>query len=78
VEQRIAETEMEETGREKRGRWRERKKIQIPRGFKYPQVVMNIIKGWYNWANLSNLGGQLVSLSIGTEIIVWAFCESRI
>jgi hypothetical protein len=39
---------------------------------------MNIIKGWNNWGNLSNLGGQLVSLSIGSEIFVWASCELRI
>jgi hypothetical protein len=31
---------------------------------------MNIIKGWNNCDNLSNIGGQLVSLSIGSEIIV--------
>jgi hypothetical protein len=30
------------------------------------------------WDNLSNLGGQPVSLSIGSEIIVWASCELRI
>jgi hypothetical protein len=28
---------------EKEGRWRKRKIIQIPHGFKYPQVVMNIL-----------------------------------
>ena len=31
-----------------------------------------------NWGNLSILGGQLVSLSIGSEIIVWASCVLRI
>ena len=49
-----------------------------PCGFMQPQVAMNIIKGQNNWDNLSNLGGQLVSLSIGSEIIVWASCELRI
>ena len=49
-----------------------------PHGLKEPQVAMDIIKGQNNWDNLSNLGGQLVSLSIGSEIIVWASCELRI
>jgi hypothetical protein len=31
-----------------------------------------------NWDNLSNLSGQLVSLSIGSVIVVWASCELRI
>jgi hypothetical protein len=31
---------------------------------------MNIIRGYCNWDKLSNLGGQLVSLSIGSEIFV--------
>ena len=35
-------------------------------------------KGQNNWDNLSNLGGQLLSLSIGSEIIVLASCELRI
>jgi hypothetical protein len=38
---------------------------------------MNIIKGQNNWGNLSNLGGQLVLLSIGSEIIVWASCKLK-
>jgi hypothetical protein len=39
---------------------------------------MNIIQGCNNWDNLSDLGGQLVSLSIGSKIIVLASCELRI
>ena len=31
-----------------------------------------------NWDNLSNVGGQLLSLSIGSESIVLASCELRI
>ena len=49
-----------------------------PRGFKQPQVVMTIIQRQKNWDKLSDPGGQLVSLSIGSEIIVWAPCELRI
>ena len=38
----------------------------------------NIIQGQNKWGNLSNLGGHLVSLSIGSEIDMWASCELRI
>ena len=38
----------------------------------------NIIQGQNNWDNLSQLGGMLVSLSVGSEIIVWASREVRI
>ena len=38
----------------------------------------NILQGQNNWDNVSNPGGQLISLSIGSEIIVWASCELRI
>ena len=48
-----------------------------PRGFIQPQVVMNIIKGQSNWDNLSSLGGQLVSLSIGSKLTELASCELR-
>ena len=56
----------------------EEEMIQILRGFKYPQVAVNIIKGQNNWGNFSNLGEQLGPLSVGSEIIVWAYYESRI
>jgi hypothetical protein len=39
---------------------------------------MSIRKGKNDWNNLSTLGRQLVSLSVDSEIIVWASCELRI
>jgi hypothetical protein len=41
-------------------------------------VALNIIKGENNWDNLPNLGGQLVLLSIDSEIIVCVSRELRI
>lgn len=38
----------------------------------------NIIQRQNDCYNLSSLGGQLVSLSIGSEIVVWAPCVLRI
>ena len=46
-------------------------------GYDQPQVVM-ISQRLEYWEDLSNLGGQLLSLSIGSEIIVLASCELRI
>jgi hypothetical protein len=40
-------------------------------GYDQPQVVM-ISQRLEYWEDLSNLGGQLLSLSIGSEIIVLA------
>jgi hypothetical protein len=37
-----------------------------------------VIIGISNWGDSSNLGRQLVSSSIGTEIIMWTSCEFRI
>ena len=62
------------TGREEDGEEDE----PYPHGFIQPRVAMIIIKGQNNWDSLSNLGGQFVSLSVGSEIIVWFFCELRI
>ena len=37
----------------------------------------NSVQGQNNWGNLSNLGGQLVTLSVGSELIEWASCVLR-
>ena len=77
--ERIAWTASNSEERKKpRWKWTNRKEILILHGFKQPQVVMNIIQGQNNWDNLSDLGGELVSLSIGSEIIVQASYELRI
>ena len=49
-----------------------------PHDFIQAQVAMSIRKGKNDWNNLSTLGRQLVSLSVDSEIIVWASCELRI
>jgi hypothetical protein len=46
-------------------------------GYDQPQVVMISYRLEY-WNDLSNQGGQLLSLSIGSEIIVLASCVLRI
>jgi hypothetical protein len=58
---------MEETGRGEGERWRTNKTIQILRGFKWPQVA--IISYRDRKIGITCLGAQLVSLSIGLEMI---------
>lgn len=68
--------------RERRDKWKEerrrkRKTTHNFQGFKMPEVAVNVLKGMDNYRTIC-LGGQLISMSIGSKFIVQTFCEVRL